>query len=138
MMIEISVVIPTYNRKLLLRKILYSLGSQSFLSDKFEVIICDDGSSDGTKDVVNNLKMKLPHVVYHPQNNKGQATARNAGIKLAKGALIAFTDDDCLPHKNWLYALHRCFQEHPEAVGVEGKTITLGTEVTPLTSQIVN
>ena len=86
---NVSVIIPTYNRKNLLKRALHSASSQTFVPH--EIIVVDDGSSDGTKDWVLE---RFPYVRYIYQDNSGVSSARNAGIKEAKGSWIAFLDSD--------------------------------------------
>ena len=94
--LNVSVIIPTYNRKNLLKRALYSVSSQTFVPQ--EIIVVDDGSSDGTKDWVLE---RFPYVRYIYQDNSGVSSARNAGIKEAKGLWIAFldSDDEWMPDK---------------------------------------
>ena len=94
--LNVSVIIPTYNRKNLLKRALHSVSSQTFVPQ--EIIVVDDGSSDGTKDWVLE---RFPYVRYIYQDNSGVSSARNAGIKEAKGSWIAFldSDDEWMPDK---------------------------------------
>ena len=94
--LNVSVIIPTYNRKNLLKRALHSVSSQTFVPQ--EIIVVDDGSSDGTKDWVLE---RFPYVRYIYQDNSGVSSARNAGIKEAKGLWIAFldSDDEWMPDK---------------------------------------
>ena len=94
--LNVSVIIPTYNRKSLLKRALRSVSSQMFVPQ--EIIVVDDGSSDGTKDWVLE---RFPYVRYIYQDNFGVSSARNAGIKEAKGSWIAFldSDDEWMPNK---------------------------------------
>ena len=93
---NISVIIPTYNRKNFLKRALYSVSNQTFVPH--EIIVVDDGSSDGTKDWVQE---RFPYVRYIYQDNSGVSSARNAGIQEAKGSWIAFldSDDEWMPNK---------------------------------------
>lgn len=116
-----SVIIPTYNRPRLLKGCLRALSKQSYPLDLFEVIIVDDGSGCDLMTVLGDFKSKM-HVFLVEQNNKGPAAARNHGTKKASGEILAFTDDDCRPHKNWLKALREKFQSERCAV-VGGRTI---------------
>lgn len=98
----VSVIIPTFNRALLLERALRSVHSQSF--PNFEVIVVDDGSTDNSKAIVEDLCHKLsPHQSwsYHFQNNGGVSSARNLGAALARGKWLAFldSDDEWLPEK---------------------------------------
>ena len=94
--LNVSVIIPTYNRKNLLKRALHSVSSQTFVPQ--EIIVVDDGSSDGTKDWVLE---RFPYVRYIYQDNSGVSSARNAGIKEAKGSWIALldSDDEWMPDK---------------------------------------
>jgi glycosyltransferase involved in cell wall biosynthesis len=85
--VRFSVIIPVYNREELLKRAVISVLNQSFKD--FEIIVVDDGSSDNSAKVAKEFNIK---VVSQP--NRGVAAARNAGIKEAKGEIIAFLDSD--------------------------------------------
>lgn len=88
-----SVIIPTYNRAHLLAKGLDALASQTFKD--FEVIICDDGSTDNTKELVDSYKNLLPGLQYIKIQNSGWASKpRNTAMNKAKGKWICFLDSD--------------------------------------------
>lgn len=97
--ISISVVVSTFNRVAYLKQCVDRLLELNF--DNFEIIIVNDGSTDSTRDYLNNLKNNRIRIVHH-RENLGLSSARNSGIKAAKYDIIAFTDDDCLADKNWL------------------------------------
>lgn len=86
----ISVVIPTYNRKFALLKAIDSVLKQTYT--KIEIIIVDNGSSDGTEEIVK--KIKDNRIKYFFMKNLGANPARNLGIKKSQGNYIAFLDDD--------------------------------------------
>ncbi|HKY43060.1 MAG TPA: glycosyltransferase family A protein [Pyrinomonadaceae bacterium] len=87
----VSVVIPVFNGEAFLREAVQSVLAQKYSS--LEIIVVDDGSTDGTENVVRSL----PETVrYLGQSNKGPAAARNRGIEYAQGSLIAFADADDL------------------------------------------
>lgn len=96
---KISVVIPTYNRREKLVNTLRAFGRQSF--DDFEVIVVDDGSSDGTGEMVNKIEWPFK-TKYFFQRNRGPAAARNLGVSQAVGEIIFFTGDDIIPSNNLL------------------------------------
>jgi glycosyltransferase involved in cell wall biosynthesis len=101
--VRVTVIIPTYNRKNLLRETIVSLFNQSYPRDKYEIIIVDDGSTDGTEHMIGELRKDAPcRLKYFKKNNAGPAAARNLGIKNAEGEIIAFTDSDCMTHPDWL------------------------------------
>ena len=87
----VSICIPTYNRKKYLRETIDSILAQTYKD--YEIVIVDDGSIDGTGDMVKQLGIP---VVYHWQENQGDAAARNKLIELARGKYISFIDSDDL------------------------------------------
>ncbi len=89
---NVSIIIPTYNRKKSLIETLTSLNDQDFSSQYFETIVIDDGSEDGTEEI-NSLKFSFT-LRYFFQSNKGGVFSRNCGVKFATGDLIIFLDDD--------------------------------------------
>jgi glycosyltransferase involved in cell wall biosynthesis len=89
---KVSVCIPTFNRKNFLQLTLESVYSQNFTD--FEVVVLDDGSTDGTSDFIKSLN--FTKLNYHYQQNSGDAAARNRLIDLAKGEYITFLDSDDL------------------------------------------
>jgi glycosyltransferase involved in cell wall biosynthesis len=84
--IIVSVVIPTRNRKKILKKCLKSLNQQTIDNSTFEIIIIDDGSNDNNKLMIEQINLK-PHYIYKYQDQTGPAGARNTGIKLANAEL---------------------------------------------------
>ncbi|RCH55314.1 family 2 glycosyl transferase [Mucilaginibacter hurinus] len=103
-MISISVIIPTYKRSNLLKKCIKALLTQRFDKALYEIIVVSDGPDDETRRMLNDwtgYNFPLIRFFSLPQK-KGPAAARNYGWLNAKGNIIAFTDDDCLPDANWL------------------------------------
>jgi glycosyltransferase involved in cell wall biosynthesis len=132
-----SIVIPTYNREKLLEKCITLLFEQTCPKTDYEIVVVDDGSLDGTEQLVKKLQGSSPvKLKYLKQKNRGPAAARNLGIKNSKGNIIAFTDDDCLPDKNWLNNIIKPFNDE-DIAGVEGRVIMEG-EKTPFTRNIEN
>ena len=86
---QISLIIPTYNRCSTLKRALHSVFDQTIRPD--EIIVVDDGSTDQTADM---LTREFPQVKYIAQVNKGVSAARNKGIQLAQGSWVAFLDSD--------------------------------------------
>jgi glycosyltransferase involved in cell wall biosynthesis len=99
----ISVIIPSCGRIESLKKCAAGLAGQTFDRSQFEVIIVNDGSSANFSPVVDAAtKIDLKIIT---QNQAGPASARNRGAAEARGQLLAFTDDDCVPDANWLSAI---------------------------------
>ncbi len=116
---ELTVVIPTYKRPALLHKCLEALNCQYFAKEKLEVIVVSDGPDAETE----NLVSQWPWVCYMATpEKKGPAAARNYGWLKAKSSLIAFTDDDCLPDKNWLRSFYESAAQEP-LLAMTGQTI---------------
>ena len=103
-----SIVIPTYNRPQSLATCLASLEKLDYPRDRFEVIVVDDGSKISLDDAIAPFYESL-NLTLITQANAGPATARNTGAKVAKGTVLAFTDDDCQPAANWLRILELYF-----------------------------
>jgi glycosyltransferase involved in cell wall biosynthesis len=103
-----TVVVPTYNRLNSLKDTIKSLLHQDF--PDLEIIIVDDGSTDGTSIYLDKIKRTRGLSVIH-QINKGPAAARNSGIREAKGDIIAFTDDDCVVPPDWVSRITKEFKD---------------------------
>ncbi|RZK04319.1 MAG: glycosyltransferase family 2 protein, partial [Flavobacterium sp.] len=99
-----SVIIPTYNRAPKLRRCLDSLVSQSYKD--FEVIVCDDGSTDNSKEVAAEFSTSLNIVYQHDENWGGPAKPRNKGGELAEGDYVCFLDSDDWWEPNKLLVLN--------------------------------
>jgi GT2 family glycosyltransferase len=102
-----SVVIPTCRRPELLGRCLDALAAQSFAPDQFEVIIVDDAGLDSARRQVEawGAEPGRPAVRYRrTARPSGPAAARNIGWRTARGEIVAFTDDDCVPAPGWLAA----------------------------------
>jgi GT2 family glycosyltransferase len=132
---NISVVVPTFNRKQDLARLLESLWQQTVGKDQFEVIVANDGSQDGTDDVVRGFQDRPWRLTMLQLANRGPAAARNAGARKASGRYIAFTDDDCVAAPDWLERIRAAF-ERTGAVAIQGRTTTHRGEQTPLTHEI--
>ena len=102
--VDVSVCIVTYRARDFLRDCLCSLKENTRLN--YEVIVVDDGSDDGTAD---GVEVEFPEIRLIRLAPSGLSAARNAGVAAAKGAILAFTDDDCEPDREWLLRLRRVF-----------------------------
>lgn len=98
----ISVIIPVYNGVHQVTKCIEALRLQS-VHRGTEVIIVDNGSTDGTWQLLESLRPSFPNLVLHRENEiRGSYAARNLGIHHSKGKFLAFTDIDCQPVSDWL------------------------------------
>ncbi len=121
----ISVVIPTHNRADLLESCIRSL--QLALPVCSEIIVSDDGSTDDTAHRLARLRAEEPRLHWLSGPNSGPAGARNRGWRAARGAVVAFIDDDCTAEAGWGTALLDWLDAHPDHSGVEGRTCPAGT-----------
>ncbi|MGA2391721.1 MAG: glycosyltransferase [Candidatus Lustribacter sp.] len=94
--LQLSVVVPTYNRLDTLRYVIPSLVAQDLRPDAFEVIVADSQSNDGTAEYLAEIARTSPNVRHLPGPYTGRAGARNAGIAAARAALVLFTDADII------------------------------------------
>jgi glycosyltransferase involved in cell wall biosynthesis len=116
-----SIVIPTRNRPAQLKACLESISRLDYPADRFEVIVVDDGSQTSLERVVSPFREQIDLTLFS-QRNSGPGIARNHGAGKARGRLLAFTDDDCMPAADWLKALAARFAGTPDrAIG--GRTL---------------
>jgi len=112
---RISVVIPAYNAERTIDQCLQALADQSTPRAIYEVIVVDDGSSDGTRDRV----AMYPDVRLLTQVHAGSAAARNLGVAHAYGEIVLFTDADCAPTSDWIECMTAPFRDE-QITGVKG------------------
>jgi glycosyltransferase involved in cell wall biosynthesis len=115
----ISIIIPTFNGASRIGKCLDALLAQSAKRD-LEILVVNDGSTDDTPRVVG----RYSGVRLITQANAGPAAARNRGALEARGTILLFTDDDCVPMPDWLDAMLEPFKD-PDVVGAKGIYRTL-------------
>lgn len=109
-----SVIVPAYDSRGTIASCLEALLHQSVPPDEYEIIVVDDGSSDGTGEIVRRYD-----VTYLPQPYRGPAAARNLGVAQAAGDIVLFTDADCVPAADWIEKMSLPFDDD-EIVGVKG------------------
>jgi GT2 family glycosyltransferase len=122
---RVTVVIPTYRRPELLQRCLVALNAQEFNPEEYEIIVADDAASEVTKHQVSAFAaLSRPEVIDVPVTGAhGPAAARNAGWRRARGRVVAFTDDDCVPEPHWLSAGVAAFDRDPELVAAPGSVV---------------
>jgi GT2 family glycosyltransferase len=135
--LECSVVVPTRNRPDQLDACLDALASQSLPPDRFEVIVVDDGTEAPVAPRLEAWRRRLS-VGQARTPGAGPAAARNAGVALAAGRYLAFTDDDCRPSPGWLQALLAVLRRRPGALA-GGRTVNMLAELAASeTSQVIS
>lgn len=110
-----SIIIPTFNGASRIDNCLDALLKQQTVDRDVEILVVNDGSTDNTADMVT----RYSGIRLVSQANAGPAAARNRGASEARGTIILFTDDDCVPLSNWLDAMIKPFDD-PEVVGAKG------------------
>jgi cellulose synthase/poly-beta-1,6-N-acetylglucosamine synthase-like glycosyltransferase len=109
-----SVIVPVYNGQSTLGACLQALAAQTADPNSYEVIVVDDGSTDGSAEVAARHGAMVIR-----QEHRGAAAARNRGAQQAQGPVLLFTDADCEPWPNWIEQMMAPFAD-PEVVGVKG------------------
>jgi len=113
----VSIVVPTYNRREKLARLMRSILENDYPKDKLEIIVIDDASSDGTYE---NIKRLFPQVkIIRNDEEALLAESRNIGIRASRGKYIFVIDDDNVVDKNAIKELVKFMEKHPE-VGVAG------------------
>ncbi len=129
---DMTVIIATRNRAGNLRQTLETLaGQETNGAFTYEILVIDNGSTDETRQVVEGLQPTFPvllHYVY--EGRAGKPWALNTGMRVARGAIFAFTDDDILVGERWLLAYWLCFAEE-QADGVTGRILPRWTSERP-------
>jgi glycosyltransferase involved in cell wall biosynthesis len=123
--VSISVIIGTYNRSDVLRGALESLMSQESGGTAYEVIVVDNNSTDDTRRTVEELRDKngYDNLFYFFEAEQGVSYARNRGIAAARAPILAFTDDDIRPARDWVYAIGDAFRRFPQADCIGGRVL---------------
>lgn len=113
---KLSVEISTYNRKHTLRRVLEKLAKQTFPTTSFEVVISDDGSTDGTIEMIHSLKKDLPlNIQVIANEHLGCGGNHNQGIQAASGEIVLMLADDILPEPRLLSEHMKVHEQNPES-----------------------
>jgi len=134
---RISVVMATYKRPRLLARCLDALLAQALPGDAYEIVVVDDGRTEDTRELVADYAIRAaarggPELHYlRSHGTRGPAGARNRGWRAARGALIAFTDDDTIPDPRWL-------AEGEAAMAAPGRVAAWGRVHVPLPEQLTD
>ncbi len=115
-----SVIIPAYNSEKHIGRCLDALLAQKDAGGEIEILVVDDGSSDGTARLVAQYAIQNPRIRLLSQPNRGPAAARNHGAAEACGTFLLFTDSDCEPQEDWVQQMLKPFAEEPAISAVKG------------------
>ncbi len=109
--LRVSVIVPTHNRGILICDNIDTLLAQDY--ESFEILYVNDGSTDETAEILHNYQEYAPKFFRAVHiDNMGPGPARNAGVKLATGDVLLFTDDDVLVPEDWITGMVAAFQQH--------------------------
>lgn len=136
--IEISIVVPTYNRPEGLKNCLDSLFAQDYPKEKYEIIVVDDSINGTARGMLDELKRAHSNLSYVIQYHKGPASARNLGAKTSLGEIIGFVDDDCTVSKDWVRLMLKSHAQNPRITAVGGLTLTATQKTPVLISQFLS
>lgn len=143
---KISIIVPAYNAEKYLERCVDSMANQNLPYDDYEVIVINDGSTDGTSSLLNDLHFKYPFLRYIKTTNGGLSRARNRGIREAVGEYLLFvdSDDSIAPHM-----LKRIYEELVRRdldmllmdysyLAVDGSPLKKPLNISNVTSQVVS
>jgi cellulose synthase/poly-beta-1,6-N-acetylglucosamine synthase-like glycosyltransferase len=131
-----SIITPVKNEAKVVGRLLASLSNLNYPADKREIVIVEDGSTDGTLEICLNYAKEHSNVkVLHRNFSDGKPSALNYGISHSKGEIIAIFDADNIPDANVLNAVCAYFED-PNVSAVQGKTLSLNPKENMLTQFI--
>jgi glycosyltransferase involved in cell wall biosynthesis len=121
MVVKTSVCICTINRVDDLYQSIQSVINQTVPNDQYEIIVVDNGSSDGTSHMIHENFGKISNLRYIYEPRPGLSQARNTGCSVAQGEYILFLDDDAIASSDWIESILNVYQDYPDAWLVGGK-----------------
>lgn len=129
----VSVIIPTYNRAYSIGKTLDSFFELDYPSEKYEIIVCDNNSSDNTREVIEQYIQKYgqKRIRYIFEKRQGAHYARNTGAKNAQGDILYFTDDDMIAHPKMLKNLLKVFEQDENVAVATGRIMPKWLSIPP-------
>lgn len=129
----ISAIVGTLNRAIYLRKALQSLANQTLPRERYEIIVVDNGSTDNTKQLVQDEFGYLSNLQYLYEPVTGLSRARNKGWQNSKGEYVAYLDDDAIASSNWLEKILESFDRvNPRLGGLGGKVEPIWESARPV------
>lgn len=121
----VSIAMIAYNKRSTIEECLSSIQGQDYPQDKYEVVVVDGGSTDGTQEILQKFKVNM--IV---EKRRGRGAARNTAVENCKGKIIVFTDADCAPERSWLRH-HVTIHSDPSILAVAGAVIQGGYDSLP-------
>lgn len=112
---EISIIIPAYQAAELIGACIAALNQQTLSRERYEILVVDDASTDGTAEAAQQAGADRVLTIAHA----GPSGARNAGVAAARGAIVLFTDADCVPGPEWVERMVAPFAD-PAVMGAKG------------------
>ena len=110
---KVSVIIPIYNTEKYLRRCVDSVLNQTFVD--YEILLIDDGSTDDSASICHEYAQKYDRIKAIHAHHLGVASARNLGLKLAKGKYIMFCDSDDYAEPDWIQTLYETIEKNPDS-----------------------
>ncbi len=112
--LDISVIVPVYNSAAFLERSIAGLLQQDYDPSRYEILLVDNNSADDSKSLIR----RCPRVRLLEEPVQSSYAARNRGVRESSGELLAFTDADCVPSRNWLSAMARAMENPHVQVGL--------------------
>lgn len=120
-LLKLSIILPTYNRAAALRRAVAALLRQDAPPRTYEVIVVDNNSSDSTAEALQTISDCRVRVIGEAR--QGLSHARNAGLREARGEIVAFTDDDVEVAPDWVSTIAATLDSRPDVDGVGGRVL---------------
>lgn len=118
---KISIIIITKNRQSKLKNCLRAISKNTF--QEFELIVIDQSDKNKNPDQFSSYFRKNKNLIYIKSATTGKSKGLNLAIKKSASPIIAFTDDDCLPHKEWIKNIVKNFEKDKKIAGLYGRTL---------------
>ncbi len=122
---EVSIIVCTLDRQLEVARAIRSILAQDVDPRRYEIVVVDNHSRDGTRGVIEAIQREASNVRYVYEDVLGLSTARNTGTRHASAPIVAFFDDDATAEPGWLESMLQLIKDHPEA-GAAGGPIEVG------------
>jgi glycosyltransferase involved in cell wall biosynthesis len=119
--LTLSIVVPCFNVEYVVEKCINALLAQDYPKEKFNIIIIDDKSTDGTRKIIERYQEDVQVKIIKHFRNRGLAAARNSGIKASKSEIVGFLDSDIVVPRDWIRLMMNVLQ-NPDVVACMGDT----------------